>query len=123
MLKLLVALWLIVAIGSAETITAGNYSFTFDMNRPHVIEGNAVKSYDGEIIFNVVDDPGPSSAILIGTVNSLIGPLFVGIIDNHYISAKRFGNDVVDVESNMNLTDTIDFLKNLKVEPVGQPKP
>ena len=117
---LLVAL---IATASAETIQFGNYTATFEMNQSHIIDHNAIKTYDGKIFFN------NGTFELLGIV---IGDYKGNVIsydqntDFFYIFPAKFTGTLlseskvyvlgVQILSSMNLTNTIDFLKTLKID-------
>jgi hypothetical protein len=51
--KLIIALMLLASVSSAETIQFGNYTTTFNMSQPHIIDKQAhaaeIKTFDGKI--------------------------------------------------------------------------
>ena len=104
-----------MSMASAETIQFGNYTATFDMKQPHIIDHNAVRTFYGTVMFLAPSEETP--------LNS------VPIIDNVYVNGQQmdFGSclngwylipfqNEYQVFSQMNLTSTLDFLMTLKIQ-------
>lgn len=119
-------------MASAESIQFGNYTATFDMRQPHIIQDNALKTYDGKVEFFYGMRP------LVGySVGDYKGySLYYNDKLNIYRILPRNDNltgyliesdqtiDTIGVvmESNMNLTYTIDFLNTLMIERIRENK-
>ncbi|MFB3766363.1 MAG: hypothetical protein ACE14P_14105 [Methanotrichaceae archaeon] len=126
--KLVVILVVLISLGSAETIQVDGYNFTFEMNKNHIIDNDTIRTYYGFVNPVVVNGSGVylrKEYVFIGTTNSRneifqiyerggedSDPQFFAI------DASLFPNSTICVHSTMNLTDTIDFLKTLKVEKI-----
>jgi hypothetical protein len=114
----LVVMLLIGSATAAETLQAEGYNFIFEMNKPHQIENNQIKTFDGGITFNNL----PISAYINDPrIGEVMGePISYGVWLSHglYVAVPLPGN--FTVISSMNLGDTVDFLKGLKIEPLNQ---
>jgi hypothetical protein len=107
---------LLMSVSSAETIQFGNYTATFDMKRPHIIDGNIIRTYYGTFIFG--ENKTYDKLQYVGDVQleNQSGYLFIN--DKNYLIGVL--NTAVDIESTMNLTSTLDFLKTLKIAKKAQ---
>ena len=114
--KLIIALMLLASVSSAETIQFGNYTATFNMSQPHIIDKQAhaaeIKTFDGKI---ELLEGGKKSydARFIGMVNEYSMSIFS---DVGYVLDNRKGDYFIF--STLNLTSTIDFIKTVKVEKI-----
>lgn len=117
------AMLVLLSVASAETIQFGNYTANFDMEQPHIIINNTIRTYFGYVY------------LIQGTKPSMIY-LAPVIAQQHEVGTLNFGrasydlyvSDEVDylvlpqnwldtyIISSMNLTNTVDFLKTLKIE-------
>ena len=122
-MKVIIVLTTLVflSVATAETIKFGNYTATFDMKQPHIIDSNSVRTFYGWIHFyephSMPDIPFQS----IGTAsfNNHTTKVFLEPSDTIYLIA----DDSILLESAMNLTSTLDFLKTLKIEKTNSTKP
>lgn len=120
--KLVLVMMLLCVAVSAETLTIGNYSISFDYNRQHEIRNNdTLQTFDGVVMFwNSYNE----SRVMGGTDGTYIGETYynnnicmISISKNQkYYNINTIDNNDVFMTSTMNLTDTIDFLKTLKIE-------
>ena len=113
--KLILIMMLLCISVSAEIIKSGDYNFRFNVNRPHVIEGNELKTFDGWVVITPTAENAtdPDDVPYIGGV----GRSFDINRDPQsglYFCTPHPGKYYIT--SSLNLTDTIDFLKSLKVE-------
>ncbi len=113
--KLVVILLLLISSAMAESITVGNYSFTFDMTSPYQIDYNTIKTPYGQI---TIYDGRPIrwDEVHVGNV----GNKYYLTKYNDWYTARPLSFDAsYSIESNMNLTDIVEFLKTLKVEKIS----
>jgi hypothetical protein len=115
------ALLLLIAISSAESIYLGDYNFTFNMSQSHVVDNNTIRTYYGDATLEVIRGWGvylPKETIHIGDVASQNKTFDMLLLGNKYIGLAGYHdtNSTITLESTMNLTDTVEFLKNLKIE-------
>ncbi|MGA9097974.1 MAG: hypothetical protein WB392_03485 [Methanotrichaceae archaeon] len=114
----------------------GGYNFTFEMNRPHEVSGATVKTFDGFIFLGITNNATqagftPEKFIgytMVGKNIALLYKTGYGYLDNSGYSAlfsttlPPRGPHNIAVLSTLNLTDTIDFLRSLKIEPANLTK-
>ncbi len=113
--KLVVILLLLISSAMAESIRVGSYSFTFDMKIPHQIDYNTIKTRDGQItIYDNV--PVRWDGVHAGNV----GNDYYLTKYNDWYTARPLSFDAsYSIESNMDLTDIVEFLETLKVEKIS----
>jgi hypothetical protein len=119
----LAILALLMSVASAETIQFGNYTATFDMKEPHIIVNNTIRTYYGFIYL--------IQGIKLSTTD--LAPI---IAQDHEVGVLNFDRESYDlyvddemaylvlphnwldtyIISSINLTNTLDFLKSLKIE-------
>lgn len=127
-LAIILALFLLLlfsGIVSAETVQVGNYTISFDMNRPYVVENASfLKEYDFRIVETAIGNFYLSSSGYIGDKPTYIGYLktkdgssagfyFREDTLNYAIAIK----DDLCIYSTMNLSDTVDFVRSLDIKP------
>ena len=117
---------LLIAVTSAETIPFSGYNWTFDIGKQHSVDGGIIRTCNGSLSF-IAPPTGVNfgDAKYIGSVKSLniifnlyyLAPDDYMAFDSNSVVADgtRLG---IGVESTMNLTDTKDFMKTLKVERI-----
>ncbi len=115
---------LLTTATSAETVSFVGYNWTFDINRQHSIDEGTIRTNFGSIYF--IAPPMSASfddSRYMRSIKSLdrIYDIYY-LAPNDYIAldsyaaianGKRLG---IGIESSMNLTDIVDFLKTLKVQ-------
>lgn len=127
------AMLVLLSVASAETIQFGNYMAIFDMRQPHIIQDNALKTYDGKAEF--FNDTRPLIGYFVGDYKGY-SLYYSDKLDIYRILPKNdnltmylimqdrtIDTTGVVMESSMNLTDTIDFLNTLKIEKTNSTKP
>ncbi|MHC1686947.1 MAG: hypothetical protein AB9879_04480 [Methanothrix sp.] len=112
MRKLALIMMLLIAVASAETVTMGNHTLAFNMDTPYIVQNNTINTIDGEIIFS--DVRVNVGGTYMGYVQQNNKTYIVNIYEYYYLIIP-IGDDYT-LTSNMNLTDTVDFLKSLTVD-------
>ena len=114
---LLFALILFAGIASAETIKSGNYSVSFDLSKPHEVAAEygvlIIKTFDGRIAFEEFSE-FPKNILL----GDWIGRTDTGKIYKNKQDVYEYVpyNETYLLTSTTNLSDWMDFLKNVKVK-------
>jgi hypothetical protein len=104
----------LLSVASAETIQFGNYTATFDMKQTHVIDSNSIRTFYGWVHFYEQPKSMPNitfQSIGMASFNNHTTKVFLESSDIYLIA-----DDGILLESAMNLTSTLDFLKTLKIE-------
>jgi hypothetical protein len=113
MLRNLVLIIVLLSIAaSAETTTMKNHTLTFEMKKPYIIQNNRINTNDGSIIFSEVRVN--VGGTYVGYVQSDNWTYLVNTMEHYYLIYPINGD--YSMTSNMNLTNTIDFLRSLDVE-------
>jgi hypothetical protein len=117
-----------IASVSAETFQFKNYTISFNMSQPHVVEGSIIKTYDGQVIFfnqTVRFDNGFDGYV--GKYKDYTLIYYTDPIE-YLLLSKAFAYIVLkdpsgymdvaglQIISTMNLTNTIEFIDTLKIE-------
>lgn len=125
-LAIVIIAMLLIPTVLSESTEWMDYKWSFDMQKPHIMDGNSViRTYYGQIDFYLIGKAGEMSlSDSIGSVETKNGTFYIfrlgcGTYDA-YPLFTRYSDEPVNpaAVSTMNLTDTIDFLKTLKVEPI-----
>ncbi|MGD0953748.1 MAG: hypothetical protein ABR985_15395 [Methanotrichaceae archaeon] len=125
-MKILIVILVVLAlisIASAESINVGNYTATFDMKQPHIIDNNSViRTYYGAVTFfpnRLIPDIPLEEPTTVPLKNS-IATFYLGH-KNDYLACALIKDDSknlyypIVIDSTLNLTSTLDFLKSLKI--------
>ena len=111
----------LIATTSAETIQFGNYTATFNMSQPYVIDNSSIRTFFGAIFLHRISDGFVTDMYYIGDIK---------FSDGNYGKINKLNNlqyvatiptPDMSIVSSMNLTSTIDFLKTLKIEKKAMP--
>ena len=110
----------LIATTSAETIQFGNYTATFDMSQPHIIDNSSIRTFYGAIYLHRIGDGFPDM-YYIGDIKFSDGKYGKIYKLNNYQYVATIPTPDMSIISSMNLTSTIDFLKTLKIEKKAMP--
>ena len=111
----ILAMLAMLSVASAEKVQFGNYTATFNMKQPHLVQNDTIKTFDGSVLFTNTN----ASKILgkyVGYVGGVPHSYGIFVSDCYYYNIAYLGFSDIEIISRMNLTDTVDFLKSLKIE-------
>lgn len=111
----------LIATTSAETIQFGNYTATFNMSQPLIIDNSSIRTFYGAISLHRIGDGFVTDMYYIGDIKFLDGKYGKIYKLNNYQYVATIPTPDMSIISSMNLTSTIDFLKTLKIEKKAMP--
>lgn len=126
----LLALFLVgVASSERESFPWENLTWSFEIDQPHIVDGDTIRTYYGSIhVFVQSSAENGFISRSIGNVESLSGRFYLEKYPcNEYWATceKTYANEWIaggeclpGFSSDMNLTDFIDFLRSVKIEPI-----
>jgi hypothetical protein len=110
---------------ASETMTVGNYSFTFNMTVPHQIRGDSdsIHTFDGTVFIRDWSFSNISAFDMVGTASMhTIGSTYKDTAGRGFIYAVRvvpvFYEMVfsdIEIQSHLNLTRSMDFFRDVKI--------
>jgi hypothetical protein len=111
----------LIATTSAETIQFGNYTATFNMSQPHIIDNSSIRTFYGSIFLHRISEGFVTDMYYIGDIkfsDRKYGKIYK-LNTLQYVATIPTPD--MSIISSMNLTSTIDFLKTLKIEKKAIP--
>jgi hypothetical protein len=125
LVKVAVLVFLLAGLADCEreSFEWSNLTWSFEVDQSHIIDGQDVRTYYGAV-FPWVENGGQEYDFResIGEVDSLSGMFHLmksSRYEDYYFATydKDVGNSRPGFKSNMNLTEFIDFLESVKIEP------